>query len=90
MRERELFLTKRPSTDTSHVMSARLTSRQRRLVRALLEGSTNREIAARLGLREQTVRNQLSVIYAKLGVRNRLELAIQARRHGLLEHGNDD
>jgi DNA-binding NarL/FixJ family response regulator len=71
-------------------MSGRLTSRQRRLVRALLEGSTNREIAARLGLREQTVRNQLSVIYGKLGVRNRLELAIHARRYGLSDHGRDD
>ena len=71
-------------------MSGRVTSRQRGLVRALLEGSTNREIAARLGLREQTVRNQLSVIYGKLGVRNRLELAIHARRHALFDHGRDD
>ena len=94
MRERELFLIRESaSVDPhrhAHVVNARLTPRQRRLVRALLEGSTNREIAGRLGLREQTVRNQLSVIYGKLGVRNRLELAVHARRYGLLDHVSDD
>jgi two-component system nitrate/nitrite response regulator NarL len=70
-------------------VSARLTPRERHLVRALLAGSTNREIAARLGLREQTVKNQLTVIYGKLGVRNRLELAVHAGRYGLLDRGTD-
>jgi DNA-binding NarL/FixJ family response regulator len=59
------------------------------VVRALLKGFTNREIATRLGLREQTVRNQLRVIYGKLGVRNRLELAVHAREYGLLEQDTD-
>jgi len=72
------------------VVSAGLTPRQRRLVRALLAGSTNREIAARLGLQEQTVKNQLSVIYGKLGVRNRLQLAVQGRRDGLLDEVRQD
>lgn len=72
------------------MVNARLTPRQRRVVRALLAGSTNREMAGRLGLREQTVKNQLSVIYSKLGVRNRLELAVHAERYGLLDHVKDD
>ena len=72
------------------MVSAGLTPRQRRLVRALLAGSTNREIAARLGLQEQTVKNQLSVIYGKLGVRNRLQLAVQGRRDGLLDEVRQD
>ena len=62
---------------TSEMVITRLTPRQRQ-VSALLAGSTNREIARRLGLQEQTVKNQLSVIYGKLGVRNRLELAVPA------------
>ena len=62
-------------------MTARLTPRQQQILRALLTGSTNREIAGQLDLREQTVKNQLSAIYGKLGVRNRLELAVQAGRH---------
>jgi len=45
-------------------------------VRILASGATNREIASRLGLREQTVKNRLSAIYGKLGVRNRLELTV--------------
>ena len=70
-------------------MSARLTPRERQIVRVLAAGATNREIAGQLGLREQTVKNQLSVIYGKLGVRNRLELAVHAGRYGLLDRGTD-
>jgi DNA-binding NarL/FixJ family response regulator len=58
-----------------------LTPRQWQIVRILGSGATNREIAERLGLREQTIKNQLSLIYGKLGVRNRLELAVHAARH---------
>lgn len=57
-----------------------LTDRERHLIRILASGATNREIASRLGLREQTVKNRLSVIYGKLGLRNRLELAVYLGR----------
>ena len=57
-----------------------LTARDRLMVRLLTSGATNREIAERLGLREQTVKNRLSVIYGKLGLRNRLELAAYSGR----------
>jgi two-component system, NarL family, nitrate/nitrite response regulator NarL len=57
-----------------------LTHRERQIVRILVSGATNREIANRLGLREQTIKNQLSTIYDKLGVRNRLELVVHATR----------
>jgi DNA-binding NarL/FixJ family response regulator len=59
---------------------APLTEREARLVRILASGATNREIAARMGLREQTVKNRLSMIYGKLGLRNRLELAVHSGR----------
>ena len=71
------------------MVDARLTPRQQRLLRALLAGLTNRQIAGRLGLREQTVKNQLSVLYGKLGVRSRLELAVRAGRHVSLEVSTD-
>lgn len=57
-----------------------LTDRERQTVRALQAGATNRQIAHSLGLCEQTVRNRLTVIYAKLGVRNRLELVMTLGR----------
>ena len=57
-----------------------LTPRQIEILCALLEGSSNREIAARLGVREKTIKNQLSVMYEKLGVQNRLQLALEGMR----------
>jgi two-component system, NarL family, nitrate/nitrite response regulator NarL len=65
------------------VTGTHLTRRERQIVRALLNGGTNRELAERMGVREQTIKNQLSTIYAKLGVRNRLELSIYASKHRL-------
>ena len=57
-----------------------LTPRQIEILCALLDGGSNREIAARLGVREQTIKNQLSVMYEKLGVQNRLQLALEGMR----------
>lgn len=53
-----------------------LTPREHDLVRAVLQGATNAAIANELGSSPQTVRNQLSSIYLKLGVASRLELAL--------------
>ena len=64
-----------------------LTSRERQIVCILASGATNREIAARLGLREQTIKNQLSTIYGKLGLRNRLELAVRAANYAASDVG---
>ena len=47
---------------------------------------SNREIAERPGLREQTVKNDLQRIFDKLGVSTRLELASYAVHHKLLAH----
>lgn len=44
--------------------------------------STSREIAARLDISEHTLRNHLSSIYAKLGLRNRVDLFAYANRNG--------
>jgi DNA-binding NarL/FixJ family response regulator len=64
-----------PRRETDALFGAPLTPRQRNLVHALLEGLTNREIAKRFGTREQTVKNQLSALFRKLGVASRLQLA---------------
>jgi len=52
----------------------RLTRRERDIVGAMLKAKTNREIGAELGMTEQSVKNRLSALYRKVGVRNRLEL----------------
>jgi DNA-binding NarL/FixJ family response regulator len=62
-----------------------LTPRERDLVERIVAGRTNREIARELGLTEQSVKNLLSIVYQKCHVRNRLELALFAVDHHLIE-----
>jgi two-component system response regulator DesR len=61
-----------------------LTDRERELLRAVADGASNAEIAARLFLAEGTVRNYLSSAMAKLGARNRNEAARTAQTRGWL------
>jgi two-component system nitrate/nitrite response regulator NarL len=56
--------------------------RERQIVACITTGASNREIAARMGLRIQTVKNHLCRIYRKLGVPNRVQLAVFALGHG--------
>jgi DNA-binding NarL/FixJ family response regulator len=51
----------------------------------VLEGDTNKAIADRLSISEQTVKNHLTNIFNKLGVSNRLELALFAAKHELMK-----
>jgi len=55
-----------------------LTARESEVVDLVISGCRNREIAERLSISEKTVKAHLSNIFAKLGVRDRLELAIYA------------
>jgi len=61
-----------------------LTAREVDVLRLVARGATNREIAARLFLSEGTVKNHISRILARLGLRDRTHAAIYARDHGLL------
>ncbi|WP_229399996.1 response regulator [Micromonospora okii] len=60
-----------------------LTPRERDILRHLATGETNARIARRFGLSEKTVRNQLSTVFAKLGVSDRVQAALLARDAGL-------
>lgn len=53
-----------------------LTDREREVVLLVAEGLDNREVAARAYLGEGTVRNHISTILAKLGLRNRTQIAV--------------
>ena len=57
--------------------------REHFIIRRVAEGCKNREIADSLGTTEHVVKNYLRVIYDKLGLWNRVELALwyEARRH---------
>ena len=58
-----------------------LTSRERQIVRRVLRGESNKDIASRLGTSAHTVKNQLTTIYRKLGVPNRILLVAWAYQH---------
>jgi DNA-binding NarL/FixJ family response regulator len=61
----------------------RLSPRERQIVTFIADGCSNQDIAARLSLRIQTVKNHLSRIYRKLGVPNRVQLAVFGMTEGL-------
>jgi two-component system, NarL family, nitrate/nitrite response regulator NarL len=63
-----------------------LTARELQVVCAVTAGESNREIANRLSVREDTVKHHMSNIFDKLGVFSRVELAVFAINHGL--HGD--
>lgn len=60
-----------------------LTDRERDIARAVAEGLTNAEIGSRLYLADATVKSHLASIQTKLGVRNRVLVAVLAERAGL-------
>ncbi len=52
-----------------------LSSRELEIAALVAEGRSNKQVGAALHLSEKTIENNLSRIYAKLGVRSRVELA---------------
>ncbi len=60
----------------------RLTPREIQVASLVWEGMTNREIGQNIGTTEQVVKNYLRVIFDKLGVWSRLELALYIANHG--------
>jgi two-component system NarL family response regulator len=56
----------------------RLTPREAEIVRCVGLGKTNGEIAAELSITEGTVKTHLNNVFKKVGVRNRLELALHS------------
>jgi DNA-binding NarL/FixJ family response regulator len=62
--------------------------REQLIIQRVAEGCKNREIAAALGTTEHMVKNYLRSIYDKLGMWNRVELALwyEARRHEQVYH----
>ncbi|MBX3080276.1 MAG: response regulator transcription factor [Anaerolineae bacterium] len=68
----------------SSTLAEELTFRERDILRWLVEGMNNREIADRLVITEGTVKNHVSNIIGKLGVRDRTQAAIKAKELRLI------
>jgi DNA-binding NarL/FixJ family response regulator len=70
--------------DTHGQMIAQLTEKEIEIIRYLASGLSNKEIAEHLAYSEKTVKNYLSIIFQKLHLRDRTQVAIYALRQGLL------
>lgn len=62
-----------------------LSDREREIVALVAQGFRNREIGEKLFISEQTVKNHLHNIFDKLGVSDRLELALYALHHRIID-----
>jgi HD-GYP domain-containing protein (c-di-GMP phosphodiesterase class II) len=74
----------RVRNESAAAWPAGLTDREVEVLRILATGASRQDMASRLALSEHTVRHHLEHIYAKIGVRTRVEATLFAIEHGLL------
>ena len=72
----------KPATCTTSETEPLLSDRQQEILRLIAEGFSNREIASKVYLSENTVKSHVQEIFRKLQVRNRVEAALRATQEG--------
>ncbi len=65
-----------PSLSRDNSWTETLTPREQEVARAIAEGASNKEIARGLGITERTVKLHVGAVLEKLGVRDRLQIAL--------------
>lgn len=90
MRVLDSFRSLTRAEEPSHDYLSPLTSREAETLEAVAMGNTNKEIAALLGISDQTVKNHITSILRKLQVNDRTQAVIFAVRHGLIRLGDGD
>lgn len=70
---------------TSPRSKVRLSEKELLIIAGVTQGMKNKDIANEIGTTEQVVKNYLRKVYDKLGVSDRLELALYCMHHRLLE-----
>jgi DNA-binding NarL/FixJ family response regulator len=68
--------------------AGRLSDRELGVVRLIAQGLSDTEIAARLYLSEATVKSHIARTLAKLGLRDRVQVAVYAYEHGIVRPGH--
>jgi DNA-binding NarL/FixJ family response regulator len=74
----------RPVSASSSLKQAGLSEREIEVLRLVATGATNREIAEQLVISEGTVKNHISNILNRLGLRDRTQAALYAREQALI------
>jgi DNA-binding NarL/FixJ family response regulator len=74
-----------PSIGQPLQAAPRLSGREREVLRWLVAGQSNIQIATRIGVSQETVKSHVSSVLGKLGVANRQQAALLALRTGLLD-----
>lgn len=69
---------------TERSQREQLTDRERDVLKSLIKGRSNKEIASSLCISEDTVKSHLKALFAKLRVRDRTGAAVEAIRHGIV------
>ena len=78
------FFPGRPGTDGSGASGEPLTPREGEVLRAMADGLSNKEIAARLAISEHTAKFHVGSVMGKLGAASRTEAVMIAVRRGLV------
>jgi len=76
-----------PGSAASQEDFAELTERELEVMRLVARGRSNAEIAGELFLSEATVKTYVTRIFAKLGLRDRVQAVVMAYEHGLVRPG---
>ena len=63
-----------------------LTPREKQVLRYIVAGYTKKEVARKLGVSTETVKQHVASIFGKLAVSNRLQLLFFALHHRLIDH----
>ncbi len=77
-----------PGDDTAVSAAGRLSEREREVVRLVAAGLSNAELAASLYLSEATIKSHITRILARLGLRDRVQIAVYAYEHGIVRPGH--
>lgn len=73
-----------PDVSFGLIKSNELTERELLILRELISGDTNAEIAEKLCMSQYTVRDYIQTLLSKTGFRTRTELAVRARESGIV------
>ncbi len=73
-----------PPVSLGVALSTDFSEREIQVLRELTDGSSNKEIAKKLGMTERTVKMHIGSMISKTGLRSRLELAVKARTVGFV------